>query len=92
MYRFSTVVSFKDHIYDVIIKYITIFSHIFLETNICNRPNQIYSGCGDNGCQRSCDRLDTTNCIPRCGNPACICVNGFVKNSFGDCVTASSCR
>lgn len=62
------------------------------ESTVCIKPNQIYSGCGDDGCQRRCDRLDISNCISKCGPPECICVQGFVKNSFGDCVAVSSCR
>lgn len=59
---------------------------------LCTRPNQVYSGCGDNGCQRRCDRLDVAGCVPICSSPSCICVDGFVRNSIGECVPVSSCR
>lgn len=84
MLKISLYISFNDKIIVAIVK--------FSATNICNRPNEIYSGCGDDGCQRSCDRLNIVNCGPRCGPPACICAYGFVKNSIGDCVAVSSCR
>lgn len=54
--------------------------------------NEIYSGCGNDGCQRRCDRLDVTGCIPSCGTPACICEEGFVRDSIGTCIPISECR
>lgn len=54
--------------------------------------NEIYSGCGNDGCQQRCDRLDVTGCTPICGAPACICEEGFVRNAFGACVPVSECR
>lgn len=55
-------------------------------------PNEVYSGCGDNGCQKRCNRLDVTGCIPTCRTAACICANGYVKNTAGVCVAVSDCR
>lgn len=54
--------------------------------------NEIYSGCGDDGCQRSCDRLDISGCTSTCGTAACICLDGYVKDSAGNCVPVSDCR
>lgn len=65
----------------------------FIQATVtCTRANEVYSGCGDDGCQRRCDRLDISNCVPKCGSPECICANGYVKNSNGNCVAVSSCR
>lgn len=64
---------------------------IILAQSMC-RPNEIFSGCGDNGCQRRCNRLVITGCTPSCGAPACICKEGFVKNSDNDCIPVTSCR
>lgn len=55
-------------------------------------PNEIYSGCGDDGCQPRCNRLDITGCIASCGTPACICEEGFVRNLDGVCIPVSDCR
>lgn len=55
-------------------------------------PNQIYSGCGDDNCQRRCDMLDISTCMPICGAPACVCEDGFVKDSLGNCVPVTDCR
>ncbi|XP_077288590.1 zonadhesin-like [Arctopsyche grandis] len=60
-------------------------------TTACTGPNEIFSVCGNNGCQRSCLRLDVINCIPVCGAPGCICDVGFVRNSAGFCVIPSTC-
>ncbi|XP_077288568.1 zonadhesin-like [Arctopsyche grandis] len=57
----------------------------------CNLPNEVFSTCGNNGCQRSCNRLDVTNCIPVCSTPGCICDVGFVRNSAGFCVIQTTC-
>lgn len=54
--------------------------------------NEIYSGCGDDGCQRRCDRLDVSGCATVCGVPACICLDGFVRNINGICVPVCDCR
>lgn len=55
-------------------------------------PNEVYSGCGDDGCQRRCDRQEITGCTPTCGAPACICEYGYVRNIDGNCVPITSCR
>lgn len=79
--------------------------HIFFMSNIflccfflieatlaCNNPNEIFSTCGNDGCQRSCSRLDVTGCRSVCVASGCVCMIGFVRNSFGVCVLPSSCR
>lgn len=53
--------------------------------------NEMFSHCGNNGCQRSCARLDVTNCIPICSVPGCVCAAGYVRNSNGVCVLPTSC-
>lgn len=56
------------------------------------RQYEVYSGCGNDGCRKRCDRLDVTGCVPTCGRPECICADGFVRNNAGACVPISSCR
>lgn len=58
----------------------------------CTGVNEVFSQCGNDGCQRNCNRLDVTGCISVCSNPACICAAGFVRNSIGTCVLPSTCR
>lgn len=58
----------------------------------CANPNEVFSTCGDNGCQRTCQRQDLTGCVPVCTVPACVCATGFVRNTAGQCVLPSACR
>lgn len=71
---------------------ITFITLIFLALTSCTGPNQIYSGCGDDNCQRTCNRLNVTSCSPVCSVPACICSPGYVKNSMGVCIAPTECR
>lgn len=52
----------------------------------------MFSTCGNDGCQRSCTRLDTTGCSPLCTLSGCVCVPGFVRNDAGICVLPATCR
>lgn len=67
---------------------------MFLATtgSTCTGTNEIYSTCGNDGCQRSCSRLIVNDCIPVCGTPACVCAPGFVRNSGRVCVLPFNCR
>lgn len=60
--------------------------------NQCTGVNEIFSQCGDDGCQRTCTRLDVSNCNPVCSAPRCICVAPYVRNSLGVCVLIETCR
>lgn len=59
---------------------------------MCPNANEIFSTCGNDGCQRSCTRLDVTGCVPICSRSGCICAAGYVKNAMGLCVQANNCR
>lgn len=54
--------------------------------------NEVFSNCGQDGCRRTCNRLDVTNCIPVCTVPSCVCASGFVRNAQGVCVSPAACR
>lgn len=52
---------------------------------------EVYSECGANGCQATCDDPDLpTRCRGNC-IPGCICEPGSVKNSKGFCVKIDKC-
>lgn len=52
----------------------------------------MFSACGDDGCQRTCERLDVTGCTRQCTVSGCICTPGFVRNNLGVCVSPFMCR
>lgn len=64
----------------------------FLATVTCSGANEVLSPCGNDGCQRSCTRLDVTGCTGVCIATGCVCVDGFVRNADGICVLPSTCR
>ncbi|XP_077288557.1 zonadhesin-like [Arctopsyche grandis] len=65
---------------------------LFTSIQTCTGPNEVFSRCGNNGCQRSCIRREIRNCIPVCSTPGCICAVGFVRNAVGICVLPFNCR
>ncbi|XP_077288640.1 mucin-6-like [Arctopsyche grandis] len=58
----------------------------------CRKSNEIYSACGDNGCQPTCSRIDVSSCVPICSTPKCICQPGYVRDALGKCIEPSLCR
>lgn len=54
--------------------------------------NEMFSQCGDDGCQRTCSRRDTTGCVPVCRASGCICLPGYGRNTAGVCELISACR
>lgn len=54
--------------------------------------NEVYSVCGNDGCQQTCNRLNIANCVPFCSNPSCVCASGYVKNDLNQCILPSMCR
>lgn len=63
----------------------------FSAVNTCNRVNEVYSACGDDGCQLTCNRLNVSSCTRYCSSPGCICAVGYVRNSISQCVPPSEC-
>ncbi|XP_077288466.1 uncharacterized protein LOC143912888 [Arctopsyche grandis] len=57
----------------------------------CQGINEVFSSCGNDGCQRSCTRTDVSNCIPACSTPGCVCDVGFVRNGAQTCVLPTTC-
>ena len=58
--------------------------------------NEVYSECGDNGCQPTCMDLvgepATEPCIPYCVTHGCICAAGLIRDTdTGRCVPPSLC-
>lgn len=67
------------------------YNKFSIATQTCG-TNEVLSPCGNDGCRPTCARRDTTGCVPICSGPACVCATGFVRNSFGTCVTRDQCR
>ncbi|XP_077290901.1 zonadhesin-like [Arctopsyche grandis] len=59
----------------------------------CTGPNEMFSECGNNSCQKNCDTYDRKDiaCRPSC-NPGCICKDGYIRNQQGVCVTPDQCE
>lgn len=58
----------------------------------CTRANEVLSTCGDDCCQRTCQKLDVSGCVPVCTGRACVCAFGYVRDSAGNCILPSMCR
>lgn len=59
--------------------------------HVCPQPNEIYSDCNNNACQKTCDtKDDELNCKHEC-KPGCICRDGFVRNKYGECIRSDQC-
>ncbi|XP_077288713.1 zonadhesin-like [Arctopsyche grandis] len=59
----------------------------------CDRPNQIFSECGNTDCQATCGKKHNPRhfCLDEC-IPGCICSEGFLKNKKGECVPPDKCH
>ncbi|XP_077288665.1 zonadhesin-like [Arctopsyche grandis] len=57
----------------------------------CPGPNEMYSECGDDGCQPTCTRQDVSGCMSTCGTPACVCQSGYVRDASGVCIQPPLC-
>lgn len=66
--------------------------YFILEYKRCTGPNEIFSMCGDDRCQRTCSKSEVIECKSVCSEPGCICAPGFVRSSSGTCVLPSDCR
>ena len=53
---------------------------------------EVFSMCGQDGCQPTCDNPDTTGCIPQCTTPSCICETGLVRDMNMNCIPPADCR
>ncbi|XP_077288688.1 mucin-6-like [Arctopsyche grandis] len=58
----------------------------------CNsRLREVYSQCGDDDCQKSCNTgLIRSDCDTNC-NPGCVCMAGYMRNRRGHCVLPDDC-
>ncbi|KAF5006710.1 hypothetical protein FDECE_6920 [Fusarium decemcellulare] len=55
----------------------------------CLEPNKVYKECGSD-CPPTCDQPVPGNCNTIC-IPGCFCVDGFLQNEAGGCVTPDKC-
>lgn len=87
----STYISLKDYNIFYIYKLFTVY--LTFSANVaCPGAFEMFSPCGDDGCQKSCRRPDTTGCVSVCRLSGCICIQGYVRNDAGTCVLANTCR
>ncbi|KAG5679449.1 hypothetical protein PVAND_009014 [Polypedilum vanderplanki] len=60
-------------------------------SSTCQNAHEIYSDCGANGCQNTCDNpLLSTYCKAMC-IPGCICENGYIRDSNNNCILPQDC-
>ncbi|KAL7041285.1 hypothetical protein ACKWTF_000705 [Chironomus riparius] len=53
--------------------------------------NEVYSDCGANSCQLTCEKQNNGNfCTAEC-KAGCICENNYVRDSNGKCVLVKDC-
>ncbi|XP_077288741.1 zonadhesin-like [Arctopsyche grandis] len=55
------------------------------------RLNEVYSDCGNNKCQNTCQATKLSETCDGPCIPGCICVNGYFRNSKGVCVLLKDC-
>ncbi|XP_077291693.1 zonadhesin-like [Arctopsyche grandis] len=54
-------------------------------------PDEVFSECGNNGCQNTCANPDiAAKCKAPCRS-GCICTYGYLRNTKGECVPAAKC-
>lgn len=94
IFRFDDHILFKSSLAKHIIWKSSFHNKLaeFSAITLCTGANEIFSQCGDDGCQRSCTRRETTGCNPVCRASGCICSANFVRNSAGQCVPLTECR
>lgn len=60
---------------------------------VCTRANEVFTTCGNDGCQGTCSSPTPAGCVPTCINGGgCVCQTGFVRNAAGNCIPPSTCR
>ncbi|XP_077291695.1 zonadhesin-like [Arctopsyche grandis] len=69
---------------------------IFTSSNAIEYPkqcptNEVYSECGNNGCQNTCANPDIAAVCRAICTPGCICKEGYLRNTKKVCVPAVEC-
>lgn len=57
----------------------------------CCPKNEVYSECGNNGCQNTCANPDIAAICKAACNPGCVCKNTYLRNTKNVCVSAAEC-
>nr|WIM01413.1 zonadhesin-like protein 2B [Limnephilus flavicornis] len=59
--------------------------------DVC-KDREVFSKCGNNNCQNTCDSPDkSSNCQGDC-EPGCLCTEGNIKDNTGVCIPPSECE
>lgn len=59
--------------------------------NITCTGNEVYSECGANGCQNTCDNPNLEQVCRGICIPGCVCEEGFVRDANGICISQNLC-
>lgn len=53
--------------------------------------NEVFSECGANGCQNTCQNPKLSMVCKGICTPGCVCAEGYLRNSKGACVLIKNC-
>lgn len=54
-------------------------------------PNEVYSECGNHGCQNTCANPNIAKVCRAACTPGCICIGNYLRNTKGVCVPYKNC-
>lgn len=69
------------------------YSYFSVSYPKCHKPNEVYSMCDNNECQKTCN--DIHNRHPKSCHyiciPGCVCDKGFIRNEENECIPEKYC-